>query len=519
MPSATFTRVLAAASTLAAVLLFPVHAAGGDPEPQATSLFLYQGQLARNGVLVSGPVDLQFSLWSSRTGGVQLGRTITVRNLNVIDGWVSRQLNFGAGNDPNGNTPFFTGAQRFVQISVRAPAGPGAFVPLNPRQEIRPTPYSLLAFNALRAFSVDWANVENAPLSFGGGLVGIPTGRLGIGTPNPDGLLDVRGAGFGAQFVVKDLEPGTGNLSGTQLVGEFRGGPNANPQVRFESERTGFTDIGLNDAGDFVIESTDAPQLSVTQNGRVGVRTATPRTGLDVRYEVGFVNDPAAIFTVGNCGAACAQEDRQEAVRLQNTNANGQVGMGFVVSGVTDINRAPDVWMGTGYGATANSFILATKTGTTTLTNRFLLNGDTGNIGMAADPDAGAVLNVGGNVRCVAVIETSAREFKAGIEPLSGALENVLKLRGVTYAWNDQAPESVRGQKDLGFIADEVQAVFPDMVAKDAAGNPIGIKYTKFAPVAVEAIKQLKAENNELRARLERLEALVERQTAAGGVR
>lgn len=433
MPSTSLTRLMAAASTLAAILLLPVHAGADEPEVRATSLFLYQGQLARNGVLVSGPVDLQFSLWSSRTGGVQLGRTITVRNLNVIDGWVSRQLNFGPGNDPNGNTPFFTGAQRFVQISVRAPAGTGTFVPLNPRQEIRPTPYSLMAFSALRALSVDWGNVENSPVSTGAAGTGgasIPSGNLGIGTTTALVKLDV-----------ESLELGT--------------------------------------------------------------------------------NNPAGLFSVSNCGDVCAQEDFQETIRLQNTNGNGQNGIGFLVSESRGINQAPDVWVGTGYagGGAQNDFIISTRTGPTTLTQRLYLDGETGHLGLAAIPNAGAVLNVGGNVRCVAVIETSAREVKTAIEPLTGALENVLKLRGVRYAWNDQAPESVRGQKDLGFIADEVQAVFPDMVAKDAAGKPIGIKYTKFAPVAVEAIKQLKAENNELRARLERLEALVERQTAAGGVR
>lgn len=118
-------------------------------------------------------------------------------------------------------------------------------------------------------------------------------------------------------------------------------------------------------------------------------------------------------------------------------------------------------------------------------------------------------LDVGGNIRCVTLTQTSTRDFKQDITPLSGALESIMKLRGVSYAWNDQAPEQVRGNHDIGFIADEMNAVLPDIVAKDASGKPVGIDYGKITPVAVEAIKQLKHENDQLKARLEKIEALL----------
>jgi hypothetical protein len=79
----------------------------------------------------------------------------------------------------------------------------------------------------------------------------------------------------------------------------------------------------------------------------------------------------------------------------------------------------------------------------------------------------------------------------------------------VSYSWNDQAPEQVRGSHDIGFLADEMNAVLPDIVAKDASGKPIGIDYGKVTPVAVEAIKQLKHENDALKARLEKIEAML----------
>lgn len=95
-----------------------------------------------------------------------------------------------------------------------------------------------------------------------------------------------------------------------------------------------------------------------------------------------------------------------------------------------------------------------------------------------------------------------------------------MKLKGVTYAWNDKAPAPVQGKHDIGFIADEMNEVLPDLVAKDASGKPVGINYSKVTPVAVEAIKQLKAEGDkkdaqiaDLKARLEKIEALIAAKT------
>ena len=130
----------------------------------------------------------------------------------------------------------------------------------------------------------------------------------------------------------------------------------------------------------------------------------------------------------------------------------------------------------------------------------------------AASGDASFV----GTVFASGFVQFSSRDLKQDIAPLQGALDTISKLRGVTYAWNEHAPAQVRGRHDIGFIADEVNEVVPDLVAKDEHGKPTGIDYAKVAPLAVEAIKELKAENDriradnaELKARLERLEALV----------
>ena len=54
--------------------------------------------------------------------------------------------------------------------------------------------------------------------------------------------------------------------------------------------------------------------------------------------------------------------------------------------------------------------------------------------------------------------------------------------------------------RHLGVSAQEVQEVFPDAVAKRANDNFLTVKYEKLVPVLIEAIKELKAEIDDLKA-------------------
>jgi hypothetical protein len=99
------------------------------------------------------------------------------------------------------------------------------------------------------------------------------------------------------------------------------------------------------------------------------------------------------------------------------------------------------------------------------------------------------------------------------VAPLAAGLEELLRLEPVSYVWNDMAPGESRGKRDLGFIAEDVAKVLPEVVARDAGGKPVGIDYSRITVLAVQAIKQQQArheaETARLRERLERLEALV----------
>lgn len=82
--------------------------------------------------------------------------------------------------------------------------------------------------------------------------------------------------------------------------------------------------------------------------------------------------------------------------------------------------------------------------------------------------------------------------YKKNIIRLQNSLTNLLTLRGVNYDWRIQEfPEQAfTTQRQTGFIAQELEQVYPEMVATDAKGFK-SVDYARLTPVLVEALKEL----------------------------
>jgi trimeric autotransporter adhesin len=104
--------------------------------------------------------------------------------------------------------------------------------------------------------------------------------------------------------------------------------------------------------------------------------------------------------------------------------------------------------------------------------------------------------------------EPSDRRLKKEIEPLYGALDAMLQLRGVSFEWRDASCHA--DGRHLGMIAQQVERVFPEWVKTDPDGFK-ALNYEGFEALTVEAFREIKAENDELRTRVEKLESLVEK--------
>ena len=92
---------------------------------------------------------------------------------------------------------------------------------------------------------------------------------------------------------------------------------------------------------------------------------------------------------------------------------------------------------------------------------------------------------------------TSDARLKENVIPLSdNALANILALKPVNYSWNANSGHQSSDQH-LGFLAQEMQAVFPDFVrtvytdTEHGLGEVLGIDYANVVVPMVKAIQQI----------------------------
>ena len=106
-----------------------------------------------------------------------------------------------------------------------------------------------------------------------------------------------------------------------------------------------------------------------------------------------------------------------------------------------------------------------------------------------------------GTVKANGSLLSSDLRLKTDIQPLENTLAKVLNLRGVSYVMKaDETKE-----RKIGVIAQELEQEFPELVNTDDKGMK-SVAYANLTAVLIEAVKGLKAENEALKLRLERLE-------------
>lgn len=125
--------------------------------------FTYQGQLKAGGMPVNGFVDLSFGLYDAETGGSQIGSTELACHVEVVNGLLTAEVDFGKGA--------FDDTPRWLAVGVRNPStssggvcdGSG-YVSLDPRQKVNPAPQSWYSFIS------PWSGLEGVPAGFADGI-------------------------------------------------------------------------------------------------------------------------------------------------------------------------------------------------------------------------------------------------------------------------------------------------------------------------------------------------------------
>ena len=248
-----------------------------------STTFTYQGRLNVSGSPGNGPVDFQFRLYDTLSGGALVGAQQAASNVGMADGLFTVTLDFGAGA--------FNGEARWLEIDVRSPAGSGAFTTLSPRQILSATPYALYALSGPGSggpWTINGNNVYNTN-----------TGHVGIGDSTPAATLTI-GNGDKVQFsgvqgdvlFTDDLASITFpacDATNSPMMQMFASGT-GNGDRMVLAHSPGFPTWGLEyeDAVDrFNFLSSGSPVLTVDlATQRVGVGMSSPTVRLDVNGAV-----------------------------------------------------------------------------------------------------------------------------------------------------------------------------------------------------------------------------------------
>lgn len=91
----------------------------------------------------------------------------------------------------------------------------------------------------------------------------------------------------------------------------------------------------------------------------------------------------------------------------------------------------------------------------------------------------------------------SDRNLKKNIQRIKNSMNKVNRLRGVYYNWADSAREidgsDLTTNVQVGLLAQDLQAVLPEVVMDIHNGRYLGVKYDGVIPLLIEALKEIDA--------------------------
>lgn len=171
-------------------------------------------------------------------------------------------------------------------------------------------------------------------------------------------------------------------------------------------------------------------------------------------------------------------------------------------------------------GATGGNLVLKSGlgSGTGTTGNIQLLNG---NVGIGCTAPAYKLHVIGdiassGTVRSTNVVVVGAItacsdvRYKTNISPIKNSLKNLMQLQGVNYYWktSEYGNMNFTDKLQIGFIAQDLEKVFPEMVFTDEKGYK-SIDYSRLTPVLVETIKEQQKQITAISNRLNEIEKML----------
>ncbi len=491
-------------------ILAIIAVAAAQGRAAADSKITYQGQISLNGDLVNQPCDFTFSLWSADVGGSPIGPAIPAPGVPVERGVFTVQLDFGAGN--------LQTSPLWLQVSANCTGSP---ITLTPRQPITAAPLALhtqginvdangnatvagviqstvggfkFPDNTTMASKNDVVTgvTAGAGLSGGGtaGVVSLSVDNSTIITGVTAGSgLTGGGSGGDVTLSVDNSTIITGVTAGSGLTGGGSGG-DVTLNVSFAGTGSATT-VSRSDHRHSQLAASDgtpAAALVVDAAGKVGIGVTSPGAFLDV--------DAGA--TVSPPGFRVSQTDNHFLMVGTGATFAGGIGVNSVLTTQGSMNFQKRTTAGV---FDANSF---------NIMSLFFSDNHLEVYGNAIKPGGGSWGS------------PSDRKLKKNIQPLGNALNRLLELRGVSFEYIETSSPLMPSGKHTGFVAQDVEKVFPEWVS-DSSGGYKAVTVSGFEALTVESLRQLRQEKDAeiaaLQQRIEKLERLVNQSASnkAGG--
>jgi hypothetical protein len=247
----------------------------------------------------------------------------------------------------------------------------------------------------------------------------------------------------------------TGNLNTANGTGALFQNTTGN-----DNTANGTVALGSNTTG----SSNTADGSSALNNNTIGINnTATGFQALAANTTGNYntANGQGALFL--NTTGVNNTADGQNALRGNTTGSNNTA---LGVSAGINLTRGSnniDIF-NRGVAGEANTIRIG-KQGTQTTTFIAGISGATVPTGVAVIVDGSGHLGT----------TTSSARFKDAIKPMDKASEAILALKPVTFRYkHDLDPEGI---PQFGLVAEQVEKVNPDLVARDEQGKPYTVRY------------------------------------------
>lgn len=476
--------------------------------------FTYQGQLKQFNLPASGPFDFEFKLFDDPSLGSQMGPTVSEDDLGAFDGLFTAQLDFGSG--------VFTGLSLWLEVGVRPGASSGAYTILEPRQPVTAAPYGLycpeagMAASAANADLLDGLDGADFLQTAGGTITGNldATGTIGAAAFELNGETITEwpvSSPWSEATLASALAKSSHPIWYLGSVGVGIGPPSSQLHV---------ADSIATNEGSAVRVDFDSPVDSITTLG-VEIESDTlalkgVQRGLRARTSVDAINHPQVGSTEGNIavvsgfdagGSFFGVNGVAEVVELDNFNGTTTSrGLGGLfhgrppIGGTLNLDATGTYWVGGVMGRVSG-----------TINNTPSMGAVAGVIGVDETDPAGTAtswagyfqgdVRVDGDLTVTGACSgcRSDLRLKTGVAPLESALARISALHGVRYRWKDGIDQARDDSGDqLGVIAQEVEAVFPELVGTDSDGYRF-VRYQKLVAPLIEAVKELATANARLK--------------------